>query len=177
MKVSVKSVLTTLRSDKRYKRLLESFDTSPAFRIPKESLAEEIKVIHELREIRRLNTNDAAFVDKVIKANTHDQAQRSRLVEIIVVCTRISNKLTEAIEALKQHYMLEYVDHLRQFRTKEERNLVLNMALRKFIRFVNEVESLKEMANIVVLDIDKAAWSLKNTIEALKISSAREVNI
>jgi len=177
MKPSIKRVVEILRADKRYKRLLEAFDSAPLYNIPRESIIEEVKRIHELREIRRLNPRDSGFVDKLILANTHDQSARSRLTEILMRCIHVGTKLSDAIAALKQHFLLEYSDHLRQFRTKEERSMVLNIALRKFIKYVEEVNNLKMVVEVVITDIDKGSWSLRASIQAMEISSKREVQL
>lgn len=176
-KPSVSRVVSTLKADKRYKRLLEMFNTAPLYQIPCDSLLEELKTIHSLREIRRLNPREEGFADNIVKANTHDQAQRSRVVEIMMRCTHVSKKLSDALDALRNHFMMEYHDHLKQFRTKEERMIVMNTALRKFVKYIGEVENLKEVCTLVVGDIDKAAWSLRNNIEVLRIHSAREMQV
>lgn len=176
-KPSVARVVSTLKADKRYKRLLDTFNTAPLYQIPCETLHEEVKTIHSLREIRRLNPREEGFADNIVKANTHDQAQRSRVVEIMMRCTHVSKKLSDAMDALRNHFLMEYHDHLKQFRTKEERNIVMNMALRKFVKYVDEIENLKEVCLLVIGDIDRGAWSLKNNIEVLRIHSSREMQV
>lgn len=174
MKASTKMVISTLRKDKRYKRLLESFESAPLYNIAREELLDELRQIHELREIRRLNPREDGFVDKLISANTHDQAQRSRCVAIMMQCVNVTAKLVEATDSLKQHFLMEYSDQLRSFRTKEERSMVISTALKKFHKYVHEIDTLREVANLVVSDIDKAAWSLRNSVEALKVHHGRE---
>lgn len=178
MKPTVKRVVELLRADKRYKRLLDTFNTASIYNIPLETLIEEVKRIHSLREIRRLSPRDADFVDKLINANTHDQSSRSRLTEILIQCVHVTLKLTNATDALKQHFLLEYSDQLRQFRTKEERIMVLNIALRKFRTYIDNVENLKALTELVISDIDKGGWSLRNSIQALQATHGhREVQL
>jgi hypothetical protein len=177
MKTNTKQVVKMLRQDPKYKRLLEVFNTAPIYNLPREKLLEELQQIHQLREVRRISPAEPDFVDKVIKANTHDQAMRSRCSEIMMSCTLVISKLSNAVEALRHHFLLEHSDHLRSFRTKEERSMVMNIALKKFIAYVDNISYLKAVAEIVVVDIDKAGWALSRSIEALKIHAAREHRI
>lgn len=176
-KPTTKRVVEQLRTDKRYLRLLKTFNEASLYNIPRDELIEEVKQIHSLREVRRLNIREEGYVDKLLNANTHDQAQRSRLTEILMTCLHVNEQLTRAIDALKQHLLMEYSDHLRSFRTKEERSMVLNIALRKFIRYLEDISVLKQMADLVISDIDKAGWATRASIEALKVTRLREVEL
>ncbi len=177
MKTSTDRVLKLIKGDSKFKRLSKAFADSPIYNIPRERMLDEIKEIHELRESRRLNRRDPDFVDKLVEANIRDMASRSRLTAIIATCAETSDKLTLACKSLKQHMLLTYPEHLRQYRTKEERILILDMAMRKYLNYVDQVNSIKEIAILVVNDIDKAAWSLKLIVETLKITSGRETAI
>lgn len=177
MKTSTKLVVNRLRDDKKYKRLEETFNTVALFNLPREELMKELKSIHDLREIRRLSTRDPDFLDKLINANTHDQAARSRCTAIVMECTHVIARLTTAVEALRQHFLLEHAEHLRQFRTVAERSMVMSVALKKYVKYIDDVSYLKEVAQLVISDIDKGAWSLRNSIEAMKIHSQREVQV
>ncbi len=177
MKSKVSSVVAMLRNDKRYKRLLSQFNTLPVFNIPVETLVEEITQIHEMRAIRRLDASQPGFIDAVVNANTHDQAQRSRLTAISMRCIHVTSKLKLALDNLRNYYLLEYSDHLRQFRTKEERALVMRIALKKFHTYIDQVAYVRELALQVVSDVDKGGYSLKTTVEALKVHVHREVQI
>lgn len=177
MKPTTKTVVTILHRDKRYKRLLDTFNTASLYNIPREKLIAELKDIHSLREVRRLNVRDPEYVDKLLNANAHDQAQRSRCTEILMSCVHVTEQLNRALSALKDHLLLEYSDQLRQFRTKEERMQVLNIALRKFTRFLDNIKVLHALTELVIGDIDKAAWAMRASIEALKITRGREHNL
>lgn len=174
MSTKTKTIVELIRKDRRYKRLLKTFESAAIYNIPCERLIGELKDIHSLREVRRLNIRDADYVDKLLNANSHDQAQRSRCTEILVSCLEVTEKLNRALAALKDHLMLEFSDHLRPLRTKEERLMVLNLALRKFSRFLENVAVVKGIADLVISDIDKAGWSLRASLDALKITRKTE---
>lgn len=176
-KMTVTGVVQMLKKDKQYKRLLNSFNTLSIYNIPKENLINELKEIHSLREVRRLSPKEDRFIDKLVVANSHDQSARSRCAEIMLTCKHVTTRLEKAVESIKQYYVIEYADHLRQFRTKEERSLVMNIALKKFIGYIDDVTAISEMSMIVISDIDKAAWSIRTSVEAVKIHSQREVQV
>lgn len=177
MKSSTKTIVELIRKNKRYKRLLETFDNAKIYNIPCERLIGELKDIHSLREVRRLSIRDPDYVDKLLNANAQDQAQRSRCTEILMQCLEVTEKLNRALAALKDYLLLEFSDHLRPLRTKEERLLVLNVALRKFSRFLENVAVVKGIADLVIADIDKAGWSMRASIDALKVTRKTEMNL
>lgn len=174
---NLRPIVSVLKKDSRYKRLKETFNSIPIFRMPVDQYIKEVESIHKLREIRRLNTSDPSFIDKVIKANVSDQGHRSRLTEIQMGCIKYISTLQNAIDSLRQHLLLTYSTELRSLKTKEERLGVVNIALRTFIRAIENVMQLKELSQLVVFDIDKASWSLRLTVDAIKSTTKPEVHI
>lgn len=165
----VKPVVSKLRSDPKYKRLKELFVNNALCNLNLEELEREISAIHKMRRIRQLNPDDPKFIDAVVRANTDDQAQRSRLSEIIISCVRAHNLLKPALDILREHYFLNHSDLLRVFRTREERNLLLDSVLSRYYVYLDKIATLKETAKIVIEDIDKGSWSLRATIDVAKL--------
>ncbi len=170
-------VIRVLRRDERYKRLRALFSTSPLYRLHVEALTDEVMSLHQTRSIRRLNALDPKIIDAVVNAITIDQSNRSRLTEINITCVRAKTSLEDALEALKHHLLSTYQMDLRQFRTKDERSVVMDMTFRQFRKYIMKVDMLKFTTESVINDIDRASWSLKNLIEALKIHHGRENTI
>lgn len=174
---SLKPIIIKMQADPKYKRLKESFNSLSVYQIPIEELTTEIQTLHKMREIRRLNTQDPEFVDQLVKANTNDQSIRGRLTEILMTCTRATSTLSTAVDALKQHLLMTHSEALRSYRTKEERSYIASMALVSFVRYIDKVATLKECAQLVISDIDKGNWSIRTSIDALKLHSSRERNL
>ncbi len=174
---TIKEVVKEIKNDERYKRLRKSFDTLPMYQLPTDQLLSEVETLHKMREIRRLNSLDPGFTDALIKANTNDQSCRGRLTEIIMTCVKASSSLEDAIVALRYHLLLKYSDQLRSYRTKEERVQVVNKVLQPFMKYTQKIGTLKEITQLVVSDIDKGAWSLRTSIEAVQLHVSRERNI
>lgn len=166
-----------MRKDVKYKRLRSTFATHENFRLPLDSLMDELKLLHQERKVRRLNPTDPQFIDKVIEANLNDQAARSRITEILVRCVRSHTLLSSAVESLRYHLLITYSENLKSFRTIAERAQIVNMTLKTFETFLTDVSVLKESAQLVIGDIDKAQWSLKAIIDALKLHHSDERRI
>lgn len=173
----ISSVVKLLRADPRYKKLRHLFGTSPLYTIPLDKLSTEISSVHATRLVRRLNAMDSKIVQNIINASIHDQSVRSRLAEILITLIRSKSTLSDALESLRHYYLTSYQIELRQFRTKEERIMILNMVLRTFDSYITNVDVVRASAEIVIADIDKAAWALRATVDAMKIHAARETNV
>ena len=177
MIVQLKKFVKVMKSDVKYSRLYTTFTAHENFSIPVEELHEELKVGHQLRKVRSLNTTDPRFVDKLIEAVLADQGLRSRATEIMIQCTRSYALMEEAVTKLRYYLLLSYGEELKGFKTKEERLQIVNMALDPFNSFLTDVSTLKESCLLLVGDIDKAAWALKSMVEAYKIHSSPETRL
>jgi hypothetical protein len=177
VKVSLQRFVKVLKSDSKYKRLYTTFSTHENFTLPLEDFYEELRTGHKLRKVRKLNSTDPNFVDKLITAVLNDQSLRSRTTEILIQCSRSHALMEEAVTKLRYHLLLSYGEELVGFRTKEERLQIVNMALSPFNTFLSEASTLKESCLLLTADIDKAAWALKSLVEAFKIHSVPETRL
>jgi hypothetical protein len=174
MKVRIQPIVNVMRQDVKYKRLKSTFATHENFRLPLESLMDELKLAHSQRSVRTLNPTDPRFVDNVIEANLKDQAVRSRTTEIIIRCVRAHTLLANSVESLKYHLLISYSNDLKSFRTVAERAQIVNMTLKRFDTFLTDVMVLKDSAQLVVNDIDKASWALKSVLQAMELHHSPE---
>jgi hypothetical protein len=163
-----------LKKNKKYITLKDLFNDMPIYDMPLDKLMEEVETLHKQRKIRRLDSTDHLFLDKVVEANVQDQSVRARITEIMLLCLKASSSLSTAIEALQYHLLLEYGEELKSFRTKEERLRLVQISLKPFKEYIENVNILKDMCLLVVSDIDKAAWSLSKNIDAMKIGTNKE---
>lgn len=174
MKVQIQPLLKEMKEDPKYKRLKKTFSEHENFRLPLDSLLDEIKSIHRDRKVRSLNPTDPKFVDKLIIANHDDQGKRSRVTEIMIRSLRAQALLQSAVDSLRFYLLTTFSVELRSFSTKEERTNIVNMALKPFEEFLVDVSVLKESAQLLVNDIDKTAWNLKLSLSALELHVAKE---
>lgn len=173
----IKEVIDVIRKDSRYQRLLSLFNNSELFVIPTDNLTKEIVNMHKGRDVRFLSHNDVHLIDKVVEANIRDQSYRSRLVEIQIQCFKAEDALEQSLEPLKEYILTRYHTNISFVRTKEERMRVVNTALSKFNKFIAEVHRVRMAAEMVIKDIDQAAYSLQRTINALSVTHRPERNI
>lgn len=170
-------LLKLLRRDERYKKLKHSFDTLPAFQIPIDQHMKDIEMLHKTRPVRLLNPSHPKFVDQVVKANTSDQASRSRVVAIMMECIRAADTLKAAVEAYREYVLFHYADDLKVYRTKDERVALVKAATSRFMRYVDRVTVLSKCCEVLVKDMDQAYWSMKLTAETYKIHAQRESSL
>lgn len=177
VKRNVSDVRLALKKDTRYIRLKELFDTLPVYSMPVEQYQKDIDMYHKTRPVRNLNPTSGNFVDKLIHANIEDQGTRSRVVAIVMECIRAITTLEAAIDRFKDYVLVAYSEELKVVRTKEERLMIIKAVLSVFTKYVDSVKTLKECCEVLIKDIDQAAWSLKLTVQAYEIHSKRETVI
>lgn len=162
-----------LRADKRCQRLHTLFNELPIYQIGIEGLTKEIEQIHKTRNIRFLSQNTPRFIEAIVDASILDQANRSRMVEISMGCYRAETTLLEALDPLRSYLLLHYAEDFVGIRTKDERLQILNMALSPFLKFVARTTQVRTLANMVIDDVDKGAWSLKLLVSAYQLKIGR----
>lgn len=178
MKTSTKSVVSLLKSDDQVKRLEKLFNTLPMFSIPKEALIEEIESAHASRKVRRLQSEKgSSLADSLLAANIQDQAIRSRMSEILMTCLKARTRLEASLKSLRNHLLLEHASLLRQFKTKDERLNLLNIVMRKYVKYLDALEAVQKLSEYVVVDIDKAGYALERNIKILELHTRREHRI
>lgn len=173
MKRELRPLRDKLRNDSRCMRLKTLFQELPLYQIPLDTYMDEIDQIHKGRGIRFLAQSSPRFIESVVDASLQDQANRSRLTEIAMHCYKAENTLNEALTNLKTYLLMAYAADLGFIRTKDERLQVVNMALAPFQSFMAEVAKVRALANMVIDDVDKAAWSLQRLIAAFNLKAGR----
>jgi hypothetical protein len=174
MKLDVSEIVRRLRADKRFVRLYVLFSEEALYKIPFKERMTEVENIHKTRSVRFLNPDSGKFVDALIEASINEQAQRSRLTEIHAQCIKASRTLSRGVEKLEEYLLIRYSTDIAGVRTKEERVKLIRMAMSSFHQFLNEVDTLKEMTEIIIADIDKSSWRLRDIISAYQLHNAPE---
>ena len=163
-----------LLKDKRVRKLEDAFDRLPEYNLPIKTVYEEIERIHMTRKTRHLDKSSGSFVSDVTEGMLDDQSNRSRLTEILMSCIHALKNLNASLESLEGYLLIEYADQLGTIRTKGERaNFVEHHVLSKYHKYADRTSRIKEACELVITDIDKAAWMYKNLIESIKMASGR----
>lgn len=176
MSTEIRELVRLLDKDKRVLRLQENFEKLSYFTLPVEKLKSEIQTAHMGRPVRTLKPQ-GEFAMAIIDALAADQAVRSRLAEISIQAYRAEKSLQTALDALRNYLIVKYDAKLKIFRTKEERLRVINVVLDSYAGYFDDVVTIQNMCQIIIKDIDQASWTLKSTIEAMKMLNRPEITV
>lgn len=174
-----KAVKRVIINDKRYKKLKKVFQELPDYNLNVDEIEEELISLHESRTVRRLRRRleEPRFIDETVKALLKDQEVRSRITEIRISCVNTSSKLEDALVAFKQYVFSEYYSEINSISTKGERDKVVDSCLRTFNKYLGQIERVSEKCLLLIEDVDKAAYTLKNTIEAVKLITHKSATV
>ena len=177
MKRDLRPIRDKIRSDGRCRRLLSIFNESSIYKIAFDDLTKEVLDMHKTRAVRFLSRGDGHFIEKLVDASLRDQASRSRLAEISMHCFRAQSSLMEAVQPLQEYLIMTYGPEMSFVRTKDERKQLVDMALRPFHKFIQQCTTLRSLTDIVIADVDKAAWSLRLMVNAYELTNRPEQTI
>lgn len=164
----------TLRKDDKWARYVAVYRTS--YRPEFDKFIDEIQTLHRTRSTRILGAQSAPSGKKIADAAMRDQSTRSRCVEICMEVVRQRNHLAIVMNTVQSYILTEYGKLLydlgfRSNKAKEEAVLSLFGAGR---RKTEELDTIVEIANMVINDVDQASWAIKSTVAALEVATARE---
>jgi len=161
----------SIDEDKRVKRLLSDV-CSGNMSIDVNASLDEMETIHRSRMVRSLKTKSLFGVggaQKIAEVIQQNQANRSRVVEIKLGALRRRMLLEERLELTATYLRVKYSNNLSEYRTVGERSSVIDSLLEPVNKLVSELSRVEEYADIVLEDMDKAGWSLKNLEDAMSI--------
>ena len=177
-KLTLDELQQKICKNKKYRQLIEAFQTNKLYNIPLENYKEEILALHQVRQVRTLikfcDDSSLNMVDGIIRSNMQDQGQRSRLAEIHLQCIRASSALSDAIKVFKDYALVRYDSYLSKIRTKGERSIFIDTCLADMQVYLSNCDLVINLTKIVIDDIDKAGWSIERTIKALSLTQVTE---
>lgn len=132
----------------------------------------EIQTLHVTRTVRLLHSDEIRENNNmVIDALINNQVTRSRIVEIKLNVSNLDIRIKARIEALTNYLMLTYAEDLKKnYKTQTERKSVVNSMFDFTNKLCAEIETVQKFADLIINDIDQAAWTLKSIIDCLKIN-------
>lgn len=162
--------MVNLADDDKVVSFKKAYDQG-RYSIDSEKYLVEIENMHITRNVRTLDADSIVReIPKVIEAIAQNQAVRSRIVEIKMKATRVSTKLKFKKETLINYLSVRYKEELRsQKGTQSERNALIQEVFSFTTPSFTELQVLTDFCDLVINDIDQAAWSLKSIIDCLKI--------
>lgn len=171
--------LRIVDSNKRVQRLRNMLETG-AYAVDTERYLKELESLHETRDFRAYAIKDVLQDSQrmMIKASLQNSAYRSRAVAIKMRCFRIYKLLEEHLARITSYLMTKYADILRmEFTTIKSREQSVKYVLEDFFSLQHKLKTVMEVADMLILDLDSTAWSIKATVEMLQMSFQKERNI
>jgi hypothetical protein len=167
----------SIKHDERIQTFLNLVKSGRA-NIDSKALLDEIQQLHASREIRSLTYHDIAKSSQkvLIQASLQNQSYRSRVVEIKMIATRQYNIVEEHKDKLTRYIFATYKSSI-TFKTKGERDQYVEHLLEPANSLLSRLSSISEIADMIITDIDQAAWTIKNIITVMDLSSKRENTI
>lgn len=158
-----------LKKDERYKRIRESFRKLPQYSLPFDDYQAELKLLHSQRTLQKLDVNSPNFVKNLGTAATTDHAFRSRITEILVMCSSVRSNLSKTLDSFEKYVLHTYASDLKTLRTKEERKSFVQSFMHKFHQYLVDVESMVEICKYYVDNIDKGGYMVRELVQAYSV--------
>lgn len=176
MNLSSSKFIEKVHNNKRFKRLVEMFEQG-RFAVDDTAALKEIESLHKTRASRSLQPNDVltSFQRNTITMSMQNMAFRSRLVEIKMRFFKLHRALDEHIDAMRNYLVTRYtVEFKREFGTVDARRKALDFIMEDFSKKSASFQTVTEMADLVIADIDQTAWGIKAIISAMELTARIE---
>lgn len=172
MSDAVGALKKRLKADDTWKSFRGVVDM--AWRPEYENFLEEIMRLHKTRELRLIKGGHVKS-SKLSSAALNDQATRSRAVEIVMLVTSNRNNLDRGIKAMSEHIEAHYTRLLmtRGCKTKMEQRAVINSCMSLSKSVIDKMDTLIEVADLLIDDVDKGSYSIKHAIDSMQIAAKR----
>lgn len=168
----IKALRKTIKSSKRYKRLKAILDDNSIeqYNIPVETYLSEATSRFYARKFRKLDANDVHILDQLTASAIEDSVLRSRLTEMLIVCEQAKKSIGGLLERYENAALIEHGTSLRRIvTTKDERKEFVRSILEDYVKYAREVETLGDQLKLLIIDLDKTGYQLKNIIDAQRL--------
>jgi hypothetical protein len=174
MSTTLNKLRVKVKTDPLWQRFSDIIDQS--YKPGYELLIDEVSTLHKTRSVRVLGAVARPTGKKLADAAMRDQSARSRCVEICMEITRNRNYLATSMTTLSSHINAKYGSFLADqgVRAITERKAIIESLFGKAQRKLEELDTIVEIAQLVIDDVDKAAWAISRTVASLEIAMARE---
>lgn len=163
-----RSLLGTIREDAEYKK----------FKLVLQRTQERLDIQKDLNEAFALHTSrlSPTMYDKkqfsakaILEAHAKDLAARSRMEALRTKATLHLSYLHEAEKALSNYITDKYKDDMSDFSNQEQRKAFLGRVLRMSQAFSKEGETMLDILDKLIKDVDQSGFQLKGMMSALEL--------
>ena len=155
---------------KKFKRQMKAVEDPEL-----DSRLEELKMLHASRKTRTLNSGFPTG-RKVAEAAAQEMAVRGRCVEIVMQETIASNHMAVAIDTIKKYIGAKHYVTMQELGIKgvNDRKELVSALLNPYNRMHDRVNTVIEIADLVIKDCDQGSFSLRHLTDALEVAVKRE---
>lgn len=163
-----------LKKDPKWLRFKAVYDS--AYKPEFDTYIDEIQLLHKTRSVRSLGVQSAPSGKTLADASMKDQSARSRCVELCINVVRSRNYLAITMNTVSSYLNAEHAEFMATLgvRTISDRRELVESMFGSAQRMLDKMDTITEIADLVIKDIDQGAWALKSTVSALEIATARE---
>lgn len=142
--------------------LLRQYDTN--------TYMQQIEQIHKQVPIRHLMPNGQLAISgtRINETTIKIQINRSELVRLRLRCNLHAHSLNERIDSTQNYLLFKYQSQLAQeYRSREERMSAIDSVLIKPMHLWGRLRTICDHIDIVLKDLDQAAWAVTHIIEVM----------
>lgn len=156
----------------RFMRMATALDNSTIL----SDYLKEIQTLHSTRSLRVLGVQQLPSGKRLAEASLKDQAVRSRCVEIAMDTAIKRNRLYRLTETITGYISVNFTEELNDigFKTIADKKSAISSLLTKWYTLIDNMDTVTEVADMVIKDIDQGSWALNKVISSLEIATKRE---
>lgn len=169
---TTQTILVKVKKDERYKTFKKIVEQVQG-RVDFETARNEAVSLHSGLIVRTLYGKKQFSPKTIIESVAQVQANRSRLVELRSKSQIHLSYLDEAAEAFKRYLMTQYADDLAGFRTKDQRDALLDRIMAKAQEILAEGKGFNNLLDGYIKDLDQAGYTHKALVDLLQMLEAK----
>lgn len=135
----------------------------------------KVEGLHATRIVRRLTVKQIAadYQKYLMEATLQNQQYRSDSVDYKKECFKVNSLLTWHTEELKGYLINKYPKSFKELGNENNRQAAWNVLFANAYSITSQNECFIEYVDMVIEDIDKAGWTLKNLTDVLNLNISR----
>ena len=171
------SFIELASNDKAIIKIKTLMESGIYAKINTKELKQELLALHNTKSVVSMSfdkifANPAKLLSSSMLKN---QRSRTRAVAIKMECYEVLCLLKEHMETAVNYLRSKYQQQLNsEFKVSKDKDSAIAQVLVDFYKKQRKLESVIWVADSVVEDLDKAGWTIKNTIDLFNLQARRE---
>lgn len=165
------------KRDHRVKALKKLIEQGK-YNINEQVLISNLNNFHITKKIRSISSKElfSSFQRRITDVSLQNQAYRSNCIQIKMDILRLRHSISGHIELVRSHLRTEYALILKkEYGTKDAIDRAIDFVLELPLEVMKKLEYVDKYADLIIMDIDKGAFVIKNIIDAASVEKRWEV--